>query len=691
MQTILLIGVIAECALLLGFAVFKKCTRKTFWIVSAVTAVCCLVVAIAANTSAKDQDRTRRSIKGHIYMATQLLDQYQPENALHEISQVTQKEGKKYGITGLRGLAYNQMADYSSGCYLLKGTAEEDLALLYSLCADSQPADAELTQKIIENALDALSLSKQDIARYDAEMAVRYGNFLPSQQESDDPVLQIKAAIMENRHEEAYRLATENAAEGTIVDSIILSEMFVMDYGPRILSQEDEAYDALFQEATAAQIQLNRVAAESGTAGKDYQLAYAQYQIILQDLSEESARRACNYLDACYVKNTVYDLAYHLQMSRLLFSAGEMEKAVSHLDSIFRSREPDPRQWLALDILLLKEAYLDGTESMANADFYFQYNHLMKNLYQGVFDYTDYEYYIFFCSYLKDLFRGIYISRPDVSRFPEIQLSVSTASELTLTGESILLTDTDESIQNFQVTEEQNSDISLCFVLDRSGSMQGSYMNSAKQAIKDFVINMDSDIASALVTFESNARLDSPLANSPYLIISQVGKIQPTGGTNISSGLLLGAQQLSENAGKKIIILLSDGVDGNSQSMPSTLSQLQYDDIVVFSIGLPGCDEAYLANIAEETGGVYFPAADASALNAIYEELRNFLKNTYTITYQVTAPEETERKVCIEVVDSFVQSRRKYSSIITGEQYSQIYDPQLSDFFKQIGSSLGGY
>ena len=78
-------------------------------------------------------------------------------------------------------------------------------------------------------------------------------------------------------------------------------------------------------------------------------------------------------------------------------------------------------------------------------------------------------------------------------------------------------------------------------------------------------------------------------------------------------------------------------------------------------------------------------------MSAVYEEIRGFLRNSYTVTYQVADTEQTERTIWIESINTSAQSRRMYTTDTTTEQYSQVYDVQSSDLFKQTGGTLGGY
>lgn len=692
MQTILLIGVIIECVLLLALAISRKCTRKAFLIISSVTVICCIVVGILSAVIG-GSGKAERSVKGHIYMAAQLLKEDRPDAALRALGQVTEAEGEAYATLGLRALAYNRSGIYSTGAYLLENETDPDLAALHDLCVQNQRSDDSLADNIIQASLELLALSEDESARYDAEMAIRYGGENDGVGTDSALILQVKAAIDNKEYETAYTLAAESASQGTMMDDILVSEMFVLNYNQRLLAQEDEGFDRVLREVTDVQVQLNRLAASPDVSQKEYDDCYAQYCLALTELDIESAKRAANYLENYYEEDSVYEIAYHLQMARLMLSAGDHASAEAHLAEIFMSKELDNAKWLAVDTMLLREAFLSGMGNIENPEFNAIYTQLMESLYQGVFKNVSIysEFYEFLRAFLQDLHSGIYISRPDVSEYPTVKVSVSTASEIQLSTESLLLTDTQTLISDFTIQENPDVSVSICFVLDRSGSMSGTYIASAKQAIKSFAGRMDENMGAALVTFDNSAYVDCPLVDSPYMVAAQVDRVSATGGTNIAGGLTCGADQLASATGKKVIILLSDGVDGNSGAMPAAISRLKQEGIIVYSIGLPGCDEDYLSNIAAQTEGTYFPASNAASLTAIYTEINGFLRNSYTITYEVAEQTQTERTLWLEIADSFVQSRRKYSSVYESEeQYSQIEDEQMSSLFRQTGGSLGG-
>ena len=690
MQTVILIGVVLECLLLLGLALMKKCTGKAFLAISLITALCCGAVA-ALEAGGKDSDHARIDVKGHVYMAVNLLEQDQPEQALKALGQIAGREGKAYQADGLRALAYNHSGAYFAGASVLETESQEDLVQLRELCLQEQKAPQELSQRIREASRNTLELTEGEKARYDAELAIRYGGKRENVDETNTVLAQIQAAIDNQNWDKAFSLATDQAESGNMADALLVSEMYIRDYNHQRLAKADEAFDALLQRITEIQIRLNRIGVE-GTDSREYRDCYAEYELALVELHRESALRAVNYTNAFYQEDTVYELAFALQMAKLQCEANDASAAELWLDRIFAVKKLDEEQWLATDMKLLREAYLNGMGNMENPEFDRLYRQLMSSLYQDVFADTVASdgFASFLRLYLQDLYSGIYIGKPNVSNFPTVKVTVSAAEEIPFSAETILVTDMQLPVSNLTVHKEEQAAMSICFVLDRSGSMNGSYINSARQAIREFAGNMEQDTYAALVSFANNARLDCPLSDAAFMVAAQVEKITAYGGTNIASGLMLGAQQLLDAQGKRVIILLSDGVDGNTGAMPAALNQLKNEGVVVHTIGLPGCDETYLANIAEETGGTYFPANNATALNAVYEEIRGFLTNAYTVTYEVCGEETMERVLRVESTQSLAQSRRIYTADAAAEQYSQINDAQSSDYFRQTGGTLGG-
>ncbi len=204
--------------------------------------------------------------------------------------------------------------------------------------------------------------------------------------------------------------------------------------------------------------------------------------------------------------------------------------------------------------------------------------------------------------------------------------------------------------------------IAIVMLVDRSGSMQArdfvrddtsvSRLDVVKQVFKDFGAspNRESDLL-GLVSFARYADGLCPLTldhDNLLIILEQleIVSLRSEDGTAVGEGLGLAVERLrSQDTKSKVIILLTDGVSNAGDLDPLQAADLaaQYG-IKVYAIGAgstgyapvpvagPGgrvvlqrafveIDEETLRAIAERTGGRYFHAADAAALEGVIEEI----------------------------------------------------------------------
>ena len=139
-----------------------------------------------------------------------------------------------------------------------------------------------------------------------------------------------------------------------------------------------------------------------------------------------------------------------------------------------------------------------------------------------------------------------------------------------------------------------------------------------------------------------------------------------------------------------MIILLSDGEDGNAAMIDEVLDELVRKDIYVYTIGFGGADTEYLSYIARKCGGKFIQADSSSMLGEIYSSVGEYMTNDYVIEFNVvTEPEEFTRtiKILTDINDAFTE--REYH---VGVPYDEIKAEQdrtpLADYFQQVGGSL---
>jgi len=163
-------------------------------------------------------------------------------------------------------------------------------------------------------------------------------------------------------------------------------------------------------------------------------------------------------------------------------------------------------------------------------------------------------------------------------------------------------------------------DSALTLVCDVSGSMDSSTgtgeskLAALKEAgsvitkmVKGGNEQHTGNYGIGVVQFASNAKTLA-FPHIDYSFIEQcIQSMHDGGGTNIASGLELGIEQLDNiEADSKVIILMTDGQDGNHSEILKQAEDAKAKGIRVFTVGFGrDADEKILTQIADVTDGVY--------------------------------------------------------------------------------------
>lgn len=699
MKILLIVAVIIECVALVGLTIFKKWTKKAFIGISVLTAVCCIAVgAVGVSGQILSDDIDQRA---HLYMASRLIEEDYVGETLEVLSVVSDEACEMYDCRTIRALSYNLNQAYKTAEeYLLSFEGGELEEIILTASNEEVPVEDDPRQRIVTAALDSIAATETERRQWEAEMKVRYMGFHLSDEEIQEVTsLQatVKAAIMENRYEDAYNQIVDSAGNNDVKNAIIISNMYVKNYDRRSMIETDAEYATLWSEAAQLQADLNIASlslpddgSESSEEYQTYQLVRAEYDLALTALNQESIKRAINYLNS--IESTEqYELGKNLQLARLYFMSNQIDEAKKCIHEIFTSKTLDDTQWLGRDASTFRDAFISYISDSTNDEYSVLFDTLMSSLYQSIFNDDDYSSFKeFVVSYLRDIFGGLIIRKVDTDEFPKVVAEISsTNTEIEVNRNTLLLTDTGNSISDFSVDAIDVNDLSLSLVLDRSGSMEGSKLVDSKNAIRNCILQMEDSVQLNFVTFESSARLECALTDSKYLVMNLVDGVQTTGGTHISSGLSTAIDSLRGTFGTRVIILLSDGVDSDEsiELIDGVLTDAVANDITVYTIGLQGCDEEYLQMIANRTGGQFIMVTNVSELERTYQDIQNAMMNNYQITYTVSDTSES-RSITINEKSSFVEARRDYSTA-TEDVYSSIYEGGLQEasYYKQVGGT----
>lgn len=177
-------------------------------------------------------------------------------------------------------------------------------------------------------------------------------------------------------------------------------------------------------------------------------------------------------------------------------------------------------------------------------------------------------------------------------------------------------------------TKRPPTDVTL--VLDRSGSMSGEPMESARQAAKAVVERLQESDRVNVVVFDD--KVDA-LYESPRLLgeaarretLEYIDKIHVGGGTNIAQALkrALGSQQA--DARPDVVLFLTDGQSSGPEAVK--VAEEDKSGARVFTVGIgTGVDKALLSRVATLKHGRFTFIADPRAVKAEFPKVLSQLE-----------------------------------------------------------------
>jgi VWFA-related protein len=246
-------------------------------------------------------------------------------------------------------------------------------------------------------------------------------------------------------------------------------------------------------------------------------------------------------------------------------------------------------------------------------------------------------------------------------------------------------------------TRETDLSMTIGLLVDVSGSQEnliGIERNAASEFFGKVLRKKDEAF---LIMFGPEAELLQDYTNSPRLLNEGLNHLQvragvggfgpgpvPTigqpRGTILYDAIFLAANdKLRTEVGRKVIVVITDGVDeGSRLSIDQAIEAAQKADAVIYSIlysdphfrgpfGTFGGGEGYLRKMSDATGGHVFKVDRSHTLDQVFKDLQDEMRSQYAIGY--TPLNDTKdgsyRKLDIKLSnkDYKVQARKGYYAI----------------------------
>jgi VWFA-related protein len=232
-------------------------------------------------------------------------------------------------------------------------------------------------------------------------------------------------------------------------------------------------------------------------------------------------------------------------------------------------------------------------------------------------------------------------------------------------------------------SKEADLPITLAVLMDTSGSetdMLPAIQDNAEQFLKRvlrkgdlaMVLNFDVDINLDADLTDDQEVLDRAISRQTINAPSGTGPFSATlsGGTHFYDAIYLACHdKLSEEAGRKAVVAITDAMDEGSQlKYQDAIESAQRTDTVVHVLLVydPMYGNAYevAKKITDETGGRTIAVRGTHNIDQAFDELSEELRSQYTVGYYPTNTKRdgTYRKIKVEIQqpDMSALTRRGY-------------------------------
>lgn len=179
--------------------------------------------------------------------------------------------------------------------------------------------------------------------------------------------------------------------------------------------------------------------------------------------------------------------------------------------------------------------------------------------------------------------------------------------------------------------------LELIVAIDISGSMEDA-MEDVREAVKRLLSRLRANDTATLVGFNDTIFLLAEREADPALRDAAVEGLAPWGGTAFYDATVKALDLVSQQAGRRGIIMFSDGDDRHSVGRrDESLRRIEEGQVVLYTVGFgDGGSEKFrqtLAAFAEVSGGRAFFPRRAQDLDQTFDRILEELSHQYILSY----------------------------------------------------------
>jgi Ca-activated chloride channel family protein len=219
--------------------------------------------------------------------------------------------------------------------------------------------------------------------------------------------------------------------------------------------------------------------------------------------------------------------------------------------------------------------------------------------------------------------------------------------------------------------EREELALNLGMLFDTSESMRKDLRLSQESAIR-FLDAIPRARDLLLIFFDRDIRISRYTSENQQGIFGRILETQGGGFTALHDAIAVYLSRVAETPGRKVLVVFTDGDDTTSRTgSAEVMRMLRASSVTVYPVEFvgerrPGTTEAlrahaFLASLAERTGGRVFQPHASKELAVIYQSILDELGSQYVIGYVSDNPAHDGRfrKITLEVKRPDVKLRHR--------------------------------
>jgi Ca-activated chloride channel family protein len=162
----------------------------------------------------------------------------------------------------------------------------------------------------------------------------------------------------------------------------------------------------------------------------------------------------------------------------------------------------------------------------------------------------------------------------------------------------------DGKLQSVSVFSAGDFPLSVAVALDRSFSMAGPRLATARSAARVFLGELRAQDEAAILAIGSRVETVAPLSTDRAAQFEALARIDAFGTTGLYDSVVRAIELTQPAKGRRALVVLSDGVDRYSTTTAErALEQARRSDVIVYPVAVAESPSSFFERLAALTGG----------------------------------------------------------------------------------------